>query len=697
MHRLLLILLLCVSISSYAQDLPHHQLQVTLHPAQQTIEVRDHIALPDDVSRTLVFWLHKNLNPKLEAGEMVATSAMTDRLQQYRVILVEGQNSLTLRYGGKIYHPQKQDVREARTFESSPGIISDEGVMLSGSSGWYPLFAGELGDKLLTFSLSTSLPQDWQVVSQGVRTIVHGQIRWHENQSQDEIYLIAAAFKRYAQKINDVEAEVYFRQPEAKLAQRYLTATKRYLTRYQRLFGPYPYAKFALVENFWESGYGMPSFTLMGSQVVRLPFIIHTSFPHEILHNWWGNGVYVDYQGGNWSEGLTAYLADHLLQENRGTAAVYRRGLLQKYSDYVTLERDFPLSKFTSRHSAQSEAVGYGKAMMMFHMLRRQIGDEIFVQGLRDFYANNRFRRANFADLEQAFSQVAKIDFSPFFEQWVQRSGAPQLHLVSVQSVPVAGGYDLTVILEQTQLGEAYQLNIPLAVTLAGESAVVTKVVGMRDKRAKITLRFESQPLRVDVDAEFDVFRRLDRSETPAAFSQVFGAEELLVVLPRMASEQLRIQYLKVAKSWKRQPERETLIKWDDEVESLPTSGAVWLFGRENRWHAEFQQVLQQSGASLSEKYGNQNTAAAVSTHIDGLPVACLSAPNVEMLAGLARKLPHYAKYSHVLFAGEKLRNIDKGRWPVKASSMTMMVQQANGQERNVKRGDLPSRNSLAR
>ena len=36
-----------------------------------------------------------------------------------------------------------------------------------------------------------------------------------------------------------------------------------------------------------------------GFAVLRLPFIPYTSLPHEILHNWWGNGVWVDYAGGN--------------------------------------------------------------------------------------------------------------------------------------------------------------------------------------------------------------------------------------------------------------------------------------------------------------------------------------------------------------------------------------------------------------
>ena len=141
---------------------------------------------------------------------------------------------------------------------------------------------------------------------------------------------------------------------------------------YRGLIGPYPYGKFALVENFWETGYGMPSFTLLGPQIIRFPFILTSSYPHEILHNWWGNSVFVDYETGNWCEGLTAYLADHLIQEQRGKGADYRRDTLQKYRDYVRDGRDFPLTEFRSRHSAATEAVGYGKTLMVFHMLRRQ-------------------------------------------------------------------------------------------------------------------------------------------------------------------------------------------------------------------------------------------------------------------------------------------------------------------------------------
>ena len=240
---------------------------------------------------------------------------------------------------------------------------------------------------------------------------------------------MAAPFTLYRRPTPGARPRSTCASPTLALAERYLEATATYLDLYSRLLGPYPYAKFALVENFWESGYGMPSFTLLGPQVIRLPFIVETSYPHEILHNWWGNGVYVDYATGNWSEGLTAYLADHLLAERRDGGDAYRRDALKGYADYVGKGQDFPLRDFRSRHSSASQAIGYGKATLFFHMLRRQLGDETFIAALRRFYADHRFRTAGYAELRQAFEQASGRDLGAFFAAWTGQTGAPRLRL----------------------------------------------------------------------------------------------------------------------------------------------------------------------------------------------------------------------------------------------------------------------------
>ena len=173
-------------------------------------------------------------------------------------------------------------------------------------------------------------------------------------------------------------------QEEGDIANKYIQTAKYYIDLYSKILGPYPYSKFALVENSQQTGYGMPSFTLMGSRIIRFPFILHSSYPHEILHNWWGNGVFADPKEGNWSEGLTAYLADHFLLELKGKGSQYRFQEMMKYLSYVNDSNEFPIKDFTFRDSMASQAIGYGKLLMVFHMLRIELAESQFLNGLRN-------------------------------------------------------------------------------------------------------------------------------------------------------------------------------------------------------------------------------------------------------------------------------------------------------------------------
>ena len=711
-HGLAAVTFAFLAVSASGQSLPEHHLRIELHPEQHSLVAEDQIILPPDTPRILYFSLHQNMNPASPDAEIEIAKSMTENsMREYRVTLPKGSDRFTLNYSGEIFQPPRQDVREARSFESTPGIIAEEGAVLTGDSGWYPNF----GEGMMTFALDVEIPPGWRAISQGKRSDERdavqgrqGHVHWDETRPQDEIYLIAAPFTEYARNDNGIESLVYLRNDDEALAHRYQDATARYIAMYQRLIGPYPYAKFALVENFWETGYGMPSFTLLGSQVIRLPFIIDTSYPHEILHNWWGNGVYVDYSGGNWSEGLTAYLADHLLQEQKGNGAEYRRSTLQKYADFVSAGRDFPLTQFTSRHSPQTEAVGYGKAMMMFHMLRRKLGDEIFIRSLQNFYRDYRFKRASFSDLEQEFSRSAdpkeNSDLKKFFAQWVQRTGAPQLRLNSARTSRTKAGYELAIDIEQTQPGPAYELALPIAVTLAGQDTAYSSAVEMKDKRAELHLALDAQPLRVDVDPEFDLFRRLDRAEIPPALSQVFGSEQMLIVLPRKAPEDMRAQFQSIAQAWQQQPSRLTRIAWDDEIENLPADGSVWLFGEENRFRGEFQhalikggEMMSEGGAWLAREYDRAKDALVLTTHIGPLSVAWLTAPDAGMLPVLARKLPHYSKFSYAAFSVPESTNLIKGVWPVTSSPLGMAIKQQDGSVVQVPRAKLVVRESLAK
>ncbi|MEK6630728.1 MAG: M1 family aminopeptidase, partial [Acidobacteriota bacterium] len=336
--------------------------------------------------------------------------------------------SIALTYEGPIDVPLSDPKEEyTRGFRETSGLVGPEGVYLSAATFWYPRF----GEELVTFALEAQVPDGWHVISQGNGTSrgADGKARWDSAGMMDEIHLVGGPLQVFRDSAGAVETLVYLHDNDASLANKYLAATAQYIEMYRSLIGPYPYGKFALVENFWETGYGMPTFTLLGREIIRFPFIINSSYPHEILHNWWGNSVFVDYASGNWCEGLTAYMADHLIQEQRGAGDEYRRSTLQKYRDYVTSGRDFPLAEFRGRFSAATEAVGYGKALMGFHVLRRQMGDEAFRSAVARFYREYRGKRATFRDFQRVAETVGGKPLGWLFDDLITRPGAPVLQL----------------------------------------------------------------------------------------------------------------------------------------------------------------------------------------------------------------------------------------------------------------------------
>jgi aminopeptidase N len=705
--------ILILSSATFGQV--NHDLKIKLYPDNHRIEVIDKITLPDVSTKPepLLFTLHQGLNPEIldkniilrksfgaEAGRFFSNNPSLQhsniKMELFEIKLPPGTSQFTLKYAGEIFHPVEEYGEEyARSFSSSPGIISPQGIFLNGSSFWYPHFINEL----VTFRMDVELPAGWSCVSQGARTKHStGTDSWNDtwvtDKPQEEIYLISAEFTEYSQAAGAVEAMAFLRQPDQQLAQKYLDTTVQYLEMYRKLLGPYPYSKFALVENFWETGYGMPSFTLLGPKVIRFPFILHSSYPHEILHNWWGNGVYTDYEKGNWAEGLTTYLADHLIKEQRGAAVEYRRSVLQKYTNYVTAnkDKDFPLTEFRSRHSAVTEAVGYGKTMMLFHMLRQQLGDQTFIKALNQFYRKYKFKVASFDDVATTFNNVTDESLESMFEQWVKRAGAPSMQVSRAVAKPKGDGYILSAIIEQTQEGELYRLKLPIAVHLEGVTNAYQTSIDVDSKEYNLELNFPVRPVRLDIDPEFDVFRTLDHNETPPAMSQGFGAEHALVVLPASAPESIRLGYLELAKGWQKGRSVDMEIRLDNDLEELPTDRAVWLFGWENSFRPMMKNALTDYDFAdkkntvyieSTEMRRDQHSIVVMARHPSNSAhaLAWLATDNVSAMPGLGRKLPHYNKYSYLGFTGDEPTNVFKGQWPVVNSPMSIVVSQSDEKE----------------
>jgi len=698
-----------------ARDVIVHDVTAQVQPERGLLVLQDRLRLPPG-RRTVFVELHAGLQPQVDGGTITARRVVDSVAV---LTLSADADVVTLRAQGVIAQPPVQVATEhQRSFQETPGTIEARGVYLSPASRWLPTVLGDDGAPLLcTGRVQASVPDGWRALSEG--TLDEASGAW--TQATPVEGLGAGPFATFAAKRRGVDVLVWLRRGDdgqpaadaAALADRYLEVTGQYLAQYESLIGPYPYAKFALVENFWETGYGMPSFTVLGPQVVRFPFILHTSWPHELLHNWWGNGVFPPTGAGNWTEGLTAYLADHLHDEQEGRGADHRRAILQRYQDFVAVDpaRDFPLAAFASRSSAASEAIGYGKTAMVFHMLRRRLGDDAFKAGLQRLWRDRRFQRASFGDVHDAFAAAAPGagDLAPFFAAWTTQTGAPSLRLVQVSSYQRPGDTGgkrlVTVVIEQTQAGPAFSVDVPFIVTTV-DGRSVSSVLPLADRRGSATVEAPADVARVDVDPFFDVFRALDPEEVPPSLSRALGAPKMLFVTPTAAPGDEIAAWRAFATGLCPDADRCRIVD-DVAVGTLPADAAVWVLGNAS--------LLRGGAFAFSRPFGvrfddhgffppgawervraakdrltarrrdlvdlGKSALAVVVEHPRDrrASMVFVGAPRPGHVPQLAKKLPHYGKYGYVAFGGsaanpDVLENALKGTWTATSSPLSWLA-----------------------
>jgi hypothetical protein len=662
-----LLVLLPYGVATGSQDSVHHTLDVVLNPQESSLIVTDRVRFSNGPQRQHLFRLNAGLQVTSTDGAIERVSRQPSRDHQlYRLTPDQDKDIITLKIEGNLQIPDYAGM------DGMPSaVISPDGVYLDGGSAWYPQFEGSIAG----FDLHVTLPEGWQSVSQGKRSLRDGTQQWTSTTPEQEIYLVAGPFTRYMQQHDDIDLSVYLLTPDETLAETYLRTMGSYIDRYSSLIGDYPFPKFAVVENRWQTGYGMPSFTLLGSRVMRLPFIPYTSLPHEILHNWWGNGVWVDYAKGNWSEGLTAYLSDHLMKELQGEDADYRRKALERYADFAAEKRDFPLIDFVSRHSDASQAVGYSKSLMLFHMLRMELGDEVFTRGLREFWNSRKFSETGFVQALESLSRASGRPLDHYLE-WLTRTGAPSITLDDISLDETDSGYRLAFSLQQSRQEKPYPLRLAATILLEDREQPMLHEIRLDLKRERITIELPTRPLRLDIDPSFDAMRLLDDSERPPTFGQLYGSTRWYLVLPSDAPEQEKDAWMLFAKTWQqRYPDLE--IVDDSDSAKIPADADLLLAGWSNSLLDVHGQRLKPVTSSprgrlllAGKEYDRESHSFALMAPQGKYHLGFIGAADASAIPSLARKLPHYRSYGMLAFDASG-RNSLKQSAPVTDSRLT--------------------------
>ncbi len=587
-----------------------------------------------------------------------------------------GMHRCEVRYEGSIFDPPSvAQFSRDRIADQSEGTIQGEGVFLSPSSGWYPRSPSSSATGIAR--VEVTLPPGWEAITEGslksreetpegTLTVFEGTL------PKDGLDLVAGAWKRIERDHRGIKVAAYVFPDDTDLAEPYLRAVERYLDMYSEWIGPYAYDRFTVVENFFPTGYGMPGFTLLGREVMRLPFIVGTSLGHEVAHNWWGNGVFVDESGGNWCEGLTTYVADYHYKELESpeAAAEYRREAARDFTNYVGVPgRDFPLTGFTERSTPATRAIGYGKSMMVFHMIERRIGKERFDAALRRVYRERLHGVASWDTWREAFSKEAGQDLGAFFDAWVKRAGAPRLTLdrATVTEDRSGGGSRFEVTGRIAQDGGIWPVRVPLE--LEGGGKVERRVVDVTKEAAEfeVTTPFRPEILRVDPDQ--DVFRRLDPAEIPPVLSLLLGDPTTLFVVDDTVAAETVGAYREMAATLTRTGEGRVADASSLKADALAGRSVLFLGVPSGEPFAPLLAGLPKEVGIAPKRlsvqgseYGQEGAALLAVGRKPGDPSRGVGAfvglsPGAIRAAG--RKLVHYGKYSFLAFVDGN--NVAKG------------------------------------
>ena len=573
--------------------------------------------------------------------------------------------AVTIAYSATFNDPVSRS--PAASEDPSYGVnaaITPEGTFLGDGACWYPVPSRVP----LHRSLRIQAPAGTEGVSFGKRvsrrtTGAVTQSLWEEARPVGVLSLSAGPYVVEDRKLDGIEIHSYLYPDNAALATRYLDAAAKYLKFYSDLFGPYPFEKFAIVENFFPTGYGFPSFTLLGGSVIRLPFIVDTSFPHEIAHSWWGNGIAVDYREGNWCEGLVTYLADYLLKERRSPAEGrdYRRQLLIDYSSLVTPGTDFPLREFTSRSDPASRAIGYGKGAMVFHMVRSQIGDTAFFAALREVSRTRMYGSASWGDFVRAFSRSSGHDLAPFMNQWLLRPGGPRLRLAEVKTRQKADGWSVSG--DVVQETSRFELQVPLRLeAAAGAGEPHDTLVPVSARQTRFQLSSPGAPGRLLLDPDAEVFRILSPGEIPATVNSIKGSTKLLGVLTencRARSESFGDLLASLSQGGAQVVSEADLGRMESSGYDLVFCGAP----RDRSLLPRLPEGLQFTGSGFSVDRASYPAPDGLLFLVLKRPgasgrIAALFEPLSEAAARqYLPKITHYGKDGHLVFAGGSIRS----------------------------------------
>ena len=324
-------------------------------------------------------------------------------------------------------------------WEGAPG--NNEQVWTQGqgkyTSHWLPSL-DDMTEKI-EFDLKINFDASYSVIANGklMETQLADSVKtWSYNMEQPmSSYLIAFAVGHYNKKElvseGNIPIELYYYPEDSLKVEPTYRASKQILDFLEREIGvPYPWLcyKQLPVRDFLYAGMENTGTTLFSdSYVVDSVAFADKNYvnvnAHEMAHQWFGNLVTEENGNHHWlHEGFATYYAYLAEKEIFGEEYFYWK-LFETAKTLRELSRDDNGEALTDPKA--SSLTFYEKGAWAVHMLRAQIGDEAFRNGIKAYLKNFQFKNATIDDLIQEMEIASNSSLTNFVQLWLEGTDFP--------------------------------------------------------------------------------------------------------------------------------------------------------------------------------------------------------------------------------------------------------------------------------
>jgi aminopeptidase len=313
-----------------------------------------------------------------------------------------------------------------------------EGVIVAGqpdgAPSWFPCNDHPSDKAAYRIRLTTDSP--YTVVCNGTlveRTARGSKTTWVYDQPEPMAsYLATVQIGRYV--LHDTSMSTV--RQRAAVPQRLLRTFDgdfahqgRMMTLFQRVFGPYPFARYTVVvtDDDLEIPLEAQSLSIFGANHVDGRRSAERLVAHELAHQWFGNSLTLARWQDIWlHEGFACY-AEWLWSQEAGSDST--DALARKHHDRLRgMKQDLVLGDPGPKLMFDDRV--YKRGALTLHALRQVLGDEAFFKLLRTWTARHRHGSVTTADFMACAQEFTAQPLEGFFERWLRRPALPAQHEV---------------------------------------------------------------------------------------------------------------------------------------------------------------------------------------------------------------------------------------------------------------------------